>query len=254
MTNNRTPEKEERLLKPPQKIMLSQKFHNALDYVRIIHGEHTRKGTDVPALSHLLGVAALVLEYGGDEELAIAALLHDAVEDCGGLFRLHDIRKQFGDRVGDIVFSCSDSLAEEPGAKEAWWVRKVKYVEHISMPGMNADAALVSCADKLNNMRAMVSDYRQIGESLWSRFNPQAGRGGELWYYRALADAFPRIESANPHWPALIAEFQAEVQIFFALLKSRTNSRSIDAELRRNQSRVEEIKKSLPEQENPSAV
>ncbi len=242
------------MVKRTQKTTLSRKFHNALDYARIIHGEQTRKGTSVPAMSHLLGVAALVLEYGGDEELAIAGLLHDAVEDCGGRFRLQEIRRQFGDRVGDIVLSCSDSLAEDPGAKEEWWVRKVKYVQHLGAPGMSAEAALVSAADKLHNLRAMVSDYRQLGEELWGRFNPQASRGGELWYYHALADAFTAISSLNSHWPALAAEFREGVNTLLQMVRKTAGPRTINSELQRNQERVAVIRAALqvPETEPPA--
>jgi (p)ppGpp synthase/HD superfamily hydrolase len=111
---------------------LGTDFEDALRYAVIAHGGHTRKGTEIPYVAHLLAVSALVLEAGGTELQAIAALLHDAAEDCGGEPRLQDIRHRFGDKVGDIVEACSDSLTEDPADKAPWRERKTAYLEHLS--------------------------------------------------------------------------------------------------------------------------
>jgi (p)ppGpp synthase/HD superfamily hydrolase len=129
-----------------------------------------------------MSVCALVLEAGGDEDQAIAALLHDAVEDRGGRSTLDTIRQMFGDRVADAVESCSDSLETNPDEKLPWRLRKDKYLEHLRTA--NADALMVSAADKLHNARAVLADYREVGEGLWSRFN--APREDQLWYYDTL--------------------------------------------------------------------
>jgi (p)ppGpp synthase/HD superfamily hydrolase len=130
-----------------------------------------------------MGVASLVLEAGGDEDLAIAALLHDVVEDCGGVPMLKEVRRRFGKRVAKIVDGCTDAYAEP---KPPWRERKETYIRRLKTE--DADTRLVSAADKLNNVRSILSDYRAIGESVWSRFN--GGREGTLWYYRTLLDVF----------------------------------------------------------------
>jgi GTP pyrophosphokinase len=130
-----------------------------------------------------MGVASLVLEAGGDEDLAIAALLHDVVEDCGGAPLLKEIRRRFGKRVAKVVDGCTDA---DTYPKPPWRERKEKYIGHLK--SADADTKLVSAADKLNNVRSILSDYRVIGESVWSRFN--GGRDGTLWYYRALLNVF----------------------------------------------------------------
>lgn len=146
-----------------------------------LHREQTRKGSGAPYVAHVLGVSSLVLEYGGDEDCAIAALLHDAVEDQGGAAALEQIGV-FGSRVTAIVVACSDSMGEP---KPPWRDRKEAYIRHL--PSASADAQLVSACDKLHNARAILSDYRVLGEALWSRFT--GGREGVLWYYQAVASA-----------------------------------------------------------------
>ena len=155
-------------------------------YALHAHDGHVRKGSGVPYVSHLLGVCALVLEDGGDEDEAIAALLHDAVEDAGGYERLDDIRTRFGDRVADIVEACSDSF-ETP--KRPWRERKDRYVEHLA--DASPEALRVSLADKVYNVRTILADYRVLGDELWERFT--ASREEALWYYRSLADEFERL-------------------------------------------------------------
>ena len=177
---------------------LSTRFEQALVYATRLHAPQRRKGTDIPYVSHLLAVTSLVLEAGGDEEEAIAALLHDGPEDQGGRETLAEIRERFGDRVGDIVAACSDTFEAK---KPAWKTRKQAYLDHLR------DAApsvlLVSCADKLHNARAILADYRRHGETLWDRFN--GGREDVLWYYSELARIF------GEHGPEALAVQLARV-------------------------------------------
>jgi (p)ppGpp synthase/HD superfamily hydrolase len=164
--------------------LLTAAFDSALLYATQVHGGQTRKGTPVPYVSHLLGVAALVLEDGGDEDEAIAALLHDACEDQGGWSRLLDIRARFGERVGDVVEALTDSF-EQP--KPPWRDRKEAYLEHLRNEE-DQGVLRVSLADKVNNSRAIVMDLRELGPSVWDRFN--AGRDDQLWWYDSLVEAF----------------------------------------------------------------
>jgi (p)ppGpp synthase/HD superfamily hydrolase len=165
---------------------LSPRFEAALVMAAQLHAAQTRKGTETPYVSHLLSVSSLVLENGGTEDQAIAALLHDAVEDQGGKDTLERIRDHFGSGVADIVDHCTDAYVEP---KPEWRQRKETYIEEIQ--GMPASAALVSCADKLHNARAILTDLRDIGEDLWSRFT--GGKDGTLWYYRSLVDVFDKV-------------------------------------------------------------
>jgi (p)ppGpp synthase/HD superfamily hydrolase len=132
-----------------------------------------------------MAVTSLVLEGGGDEHMAIAALLHDVVEDCGGMPRLREVHKMFGTRVSKIVEGCTDSFSDP---KLPWIVRKKEYLERLKHE--DAETRLVSASDKLHNVRTVIADYRQDGESIWKRFS--GGRDGTLWYYRALSDEFQR--------------------------------------------------------------
>ncbi len=172
-------------------LILSPRFEQALTYAAILHAGQVRKGTTIPYVSHLLIVTGIALEHGADEEEAIAALLHDAVEDAGGKPRLADIRVRFGDRVADIVNGCTDA---DVTPKLPWEARKKKYIEHVRQEG-NRSVLLVSASDKLANARAILHDYRELGEKLWTRFN--GGREGTLWYYRALTDALLAQMSAS---------------------------------------------------------
>ena len=163
--------------------LLTERFRLALGYAAELHATQLRKSTPIPYVAHLLGVAAIALEYGADEDEAIAALLHDAVEDQGGAATREEIRRRFGDRVTSIVDGCSDTDLEP---KPPWRQRKEAYLAHL--PKADASVRLVSAADKLHNVRSLLADYRRLGESLWSRFN--GGRAGTLWYYRALVEAY----------------------------------------------------------------
>lgn len=151
-----------------------------------LHRNHSRKGTRIPYSSHLLAVASLVLEHGGTEDEAIAALLHDTLEDqsTGRLGELKDAIGRFGGRVLAIVQACSDT--ETASGKPPWRDRKRAYIAHLAH--VSDSARLVSLADKVHNARAILADYLDLGETLWDRFN--GGREGTLWYYRALVEAF----------------------------------------------------------------
>ena len=162
-----------------------------MEYATIVHAAQRRKGTDIPYISHLLAVAALVLESGGDEECAIAALLHDAPEDQGGEERLEDIRVRFGERVADIVRQCSDSLTADPKAKGPWAERKAEYIAHVRASS-DRGYLVVACADKLHNARAILQDHREVKGRVWERFIGNGEKTPEmiLGYYEELAEAF----------------------------------------------------------------
>lgn len=186
---------------------LTERFKRALEYATVVHGGQVRKGTSVPYVSHLLAVCALVLEDGGDEDEAIAGLLHDAVEDCGGPPRLEHIRSQFGERVASIVQACSDT-DEMP--KPPWKERKTRYIAHIRTA--SPEARRVSCADKVHNARSILRDYRALGEPLWQRFN--ANGDEQLWYYRELVAAFRRPDATAivGELERVVSELEAERQ------------------------------------------
>jgi (p)ppGpp synthase/HD superfamily hydrolase len=171
--------------KAKSQVKLGPRFKRAFEFAVKQHAGQTRKASTIPYIAHLMGVASLVFEAGGDEDLAIAALLHDVVEDCGGAPILTQIRRRFGSRVAKIVDGCTDAY-QLP--KPPWHDRKVSYINRLKKE--DDETRLVSAADKLNNVRSILSDYRTIGESVWSRFN--GGRDGTLWYYRTLRDEFLR--------------------------------------------------------------
>ncbi|MBI4543684.1 MAG: HD domain-containing protein [Gemmatimonadetes bacterium] len=166
--------------------MLSRRFEEALVYAHRLHARQTRKGTRVPYVAHLLSVAALVLEDGGEEEEAIAALLHDAIEDAaedGAAVLRQELRRRFGERVLGIVEGCTDADTQP---KPPWRERKERYLAHV--PHAPPEVRRVSVADKLHNARAILTDLRRNGHGLWHRF--RGGRDGTLWYYRALVEAY----------------------------------------------------------------
>src|SRR5262249_42160595 len=147
-----------------------------------------RKGTQVPYVAHLLAVASIALEHGANEDEAIAAVLHDAVEDQGGAAVGREIRRKFGDIVGDIVEGCSDT---DVVPKPPWRDRQERYIAHIGAATTSASVRLVSAADKLHNARSILADLRVHGDALWARFT--GGRDGTLWYYRALVTEFAKF-------------------------------------------------------------
>jgi GTP pyrophosphokinase len=160
---------------------ISARFLEAVSYAAALHGNQRRKFSGEPYLAHLLAVAAMVMEHGGNEDEAIAALLHDAVEDQGGLPTLAEIRRRFGEPVAQIVEGCSDTT-ENP--KPPWRSRKEAYLVHLR--GASTSVRLVSAADKLHNVRSILREYRRHGESIWSLF--RGGREGTLWYHRAVVE------------------------------------------------------------------
>lgn len=179
---------------------LSERFDDALLYASRLHRGQVRKGTAVPYLAHLLAVAALVLDHGGDEDEAIAALLHDAVEDQGGPPVLAEIERRFGPRAAAIVAGCTDA---DGTPRPPWRARKDACLAHLRTAP--APVILVSAADKLHNAQAILADYRRLGEPLWDRFS--GGRRGVLWYYRALVAAYRETGHAG----ALVVELDRVV-------------------------------------------
>jgi len=173
--------------------LLTERFDDALGYASALHRTQLRKGSNIPYVSHLLGVASLALEFGADEDQAIAALLHDAVEDQGGAVRLGEIRDRYGETVAAIVADCTDDLdkpkgrADKPEQKRAEWEdRKRAYLATLDQK--RARSLLVSIADKTHNASAINADLREAGSEVWDRFT--GGKEGTLWYYRRLADIF----------------------------------------------------------------
>lgn len=161
----------------------THRFEDALIYAHQLHARQKRKGTSIPYIGHLLGVTSLVIENGGTEDEAIAALLHDAVEDQGGSQTREEIRRRFGERVAAIVDGLTDT---DQVPKPPWRKRKEDYIAHLSRA--SASVLLVSTADKLHNAQSILRDYRLSGGKVWDRFS--GGRAGTLWYYRALVTAF----------------------------------------------------------------
>ncbi|MFM6189071.1 MAG: HD domain-containing protein [Planktothrix sp.] len=169
-------------------MMLSEKFTEALVYATQLHATQIRKGSGVPYIAHLLGVASIALEYGANESEAIAALLHDAIEDQGGAKIRDEIQQRFGETVAQIVEGCTDT---DLTPKPPWRDRKEAYLAHISHT--SASVRLVSAADKLYNAQSILKDYRQIGDEIWQRFTGK--KEGTLWYYRSLVNAFRQVET-----------------------------------------------------------
>jgi (p)ppGpp synthase/HD superfamily hydrolase len=165
--------------------VLTTRFDEAFRYARQLHQNQMRKGTSIPYIAHLMAVSALVVEHGGNEDQAVAGLLHDAAEDQGGAQRLAEIRAKYGDAVADIVADCTDAWTEP---KPPFRPRKEAYLRTLlSKP---RTSLLVSLADKTHNAEAILFDYRVLGDSLWDRFN--GGADGTRWYYGALAKCFAR--------------------------------------------------------------
>ena len=224
-------------------MLLSQRMQEAFDYASICHGGHTRKGTQIPYLSHLMAVASLAMEAAADgdgqvpedyEDLVIAALLHDVVEDCGGSPRLEDVRRRFGDRVASVVDHCTDAKPDPGQAKPPWADRKRAYIQHLHDTD-DIWAVMVSAADKIHNARSIVADLRTVEASgapqdaFWLRFvksgrqEDVAGRVPQiLWYYESLceaieakasdesdANAADRIGRLAREFRAVVSEMQA---------------------------------------------
>jgi (p)ppGpp synthase/HD superfamily hydrolase len=190
-------------------VRLSPKFEKALVYATRIHGGQLRKKTRIPYIAHILGVTAIAMEYGATETEAIGALLHDAVEDCGGAKRLRDIERKFGKAVAKIVDGCTDT---DQTPKPPWLIRKKAYIAHLRHAPVSTQ--IVSAADKLHNLRAILMDYRTEHDKLWSRFN--GGKEGTLWYYAALLEAF--------HGGKRLAPFLAKLDRTLTALEALANN------------------------------
>jgi len=181
-----------------QQLHLTGRFTSAVDYARHLHSER-RKGTDIPYMAHLLGVASLVIGEAGHanvpvtEDMVIGAILHDAAEDHGGLLRLKDIEHNFGSNVARMVEGLSDSLAEDPRNKQSWLERKQAYI--LRLREEPADVKLISAADKLYNARAILEDYREIGPRIWERF--KRGRKEQLRYFDELLAVYKSHEASR---------------------------------------------------------
>jgi (p)ppGpp synthase/HD superfamily hydrolase len=201
--------------------MLSARFEDAVAYAARAHATQRRKGSGVPYIAHLLGVAALVLEDGGGEDETVAALLHDAVEDQGGPDRLDDIRATFGERVAAIVEGCSDAIPEPGQPKADWWERKCDHLDHLAHANGDLAAPLlrVSMADKLSNLRATVRDAGRGGDGFWAVF--KHGAASQLWYYGRMNDIFrarcpestmlPELEALLAQLATLLPETDREL-------------------------------------------
>lgn len=192
---------------------LTERFEEALVYATRLHAKQTRKGSDIPYVSHLLGVCSLVLEYGGDEDQAIAALLHDGPEDQGGERTLGEIRAKFGSRVARIVAGCTDGMPDDVGDKEPWLERKRRYLEHLRHA--DGDVLLVACADKLYNARSVVGDQLYAGDQVFSRFT--AKKRGTLAYYGSIVEAMRAHKEAGRLHGALFTALERTVEKLEAL-------------------------------------
>ena len=189
---------------------LTEKFDRALLYASEVHRSQVRKGAAVPYIAHVMAMAATVLEYGGDEDQAVAALLHDAVEDQGGRERLNDIRKRFGERVASLVEACSDSFVETGAQKEEWGTRKQAYL--VRLARQDDEVLIISLSDKVHNARSILRDLKNpmIRVKVWDRF--KYGKEGSLQNYRALANLFTERFSEPDSRRQLAEEFSDLVE------------------------------------------
>ncbi len=170
--------------------MLTDKFSKAVSVANYAHYDQTRKGTEIPYIAHPLAVASLAIEFGATEDQAIAALLHDAIEDGGAEYK-QVILEAFGESILAMVQGCTDGVPDANGEKADWWDRKTAYLAHLEKA--SDDVLLVSGADKLHNARSIVIDLQEIGPAVFERF--KAGMKGTLWYYRTLSDVFAKRNS-----------------------------------------------------------
>jgi (p)ppGpp synthase/HD superfamily hydrolase len=191
------------VLKPS--VELSIQYYRAFEYANTWHRNQARKSTTLPYILHPMGVASLVLEAGGDEEMAIAALLHDVPEDCGGEERLTEILETFGPRVERIVRGCSDSLVAEREDKAPWRQRKQAHIDHVASADM--DTLIVTAADKTHNGRAIATDLQTIGNQVWERFN--ASREDIIWYYTTFYNELAKRGVT----PALLNPLRTAIEI-----------------------------------------
>jgi (p)ppGpp synthase/HD superfamily hydrolase len=164
---------------------MTDRYCDAMRYAIEAHGDQLRKGTAIPYVQHPIAVSALVIENSGTEDQAIAALLHDVVEDCGPA-HADEIGRRFGHEVLSMVMDLTDGVADERGEKPEWSARKGEYLAKLG--GKPDRVILVSAADKLHNALAIAADHEEIGEDVFKRFKPE--RSQVLWYYRSLIDVF----------------------------------------------------------------
>jgi len=198
----------------------TQRYVDAVGLARDLHAGQARKGSTIPYLSHLLGVSSLVIENGGDEDQAIAGLLHDAIEDAGGVATEDLIRSQFGDRVADIVRACSDT---DVVPKPPWLARKQAYLDHLE--DAPDDVLLVSLADKVHNARSLTVDVGIHGPALWDRFNANAAQSH--WYYSELCRTFDRRLPDHP----LVGELAASIGRIWGRLHAPASLRVVEADI-----------------------
>ena len=191
-----------------QLTVLGDRFAEAVRYASELHRDQGRKSTNIPYVAHLLGVASLVLDQGGDEDEAIAALLHDALEDQGDKTSEDEIRQRFNDKVARIVVACSDFIGE--GKKPDWQTRKERYLAHLNE--QPTEVHRVSLADKLHNARAIVADLRVSGDSVWDRFTGDPRQ--QAWYYSSLLEVFRRRHDSPlvEELGAVVAELVARAE------------------------------------------
>ena len=197
---------------PQNTALNTRRFTKALAYATKLHEGQRRKGTAIPYIAHLLGVASLALEYAPNEDRAIAALLHDAVEDQGGAKILQRIRRRFGSTVAAMVDGCSDT---DVVPKPPWQRRKETYLERLTRE--SPAVRFVSACDKLHNVRAIIRDYRTHGDRLWKRF--RGGKDGTLWYYGALVKVYRDAERTP-----LVEDLAREVGTLRRLVRAREKS------------------------------
>jgi (p)ppGpp synthase/HD superfamily hydrolase len=180
-------------ISPASKV--SARLHDAMELAFRLHGHEARKSSNVPMMTHLFSVCGLVMHDGGDEEEAVAALLHDALEDMPDQITFEDIQGQFGERVAKIVEISSDTPKDfRGGPKPPWRERKEQYLAHIRRT--DPRFLRVTVADKVDNVRSILADYRRLGESFWDRFN--AGKADQLWYYGAVTNAYRETGVKGP--------------------------------------------------------
>ena len=172
-------------------MVLTDRIERALIFAARKHEGQTRKGADIPYITHPVAVAAMVHAAGGDEDAVVAALLHDTVEDCGGLPVLEEIRTVFGEPVAAIVDALTDSYDQD---SEKWQLRKERYIEH--MRTAEPEVLTVAACDKLHNMRAILADHAIVGGKIWERF--RGGKEGSIWYYRSLVAVMEAAREATP--------------------------------------------------------
>ena len=189
-----------------KRLKLTPRFTRAVELAADLHSKQLRKGTEIPYVSHLLAVTSVVIHYGGSEDHAIAALLHDVVEDAPKRLGAAKVRatilRRFGRVVADIVDGCTDATATP---KPKWRKRKESYVSKAAEA--SADVVLVAASDKLHNVLAILSDYRRVKDGIWARFNPDAGKAGTIGYYRGLVKAYQK----TGHHPELVDELDDAV-------------------------------------------